>query len=736
MTGTPPLTWKADLRVRRVGRQPKRLTESLVLRQRAKRSMLLRAVSLFLILTTAVATRAASYVEFDFDLPANGQNPFAREISADVKLPNGATLRAPAFFLGGQTYAVRVATDRAGRRELLRVVELQGGAWTELSAQPTSPRSVEITQPAPLPFVRLDPADRRRFVAEDGKTYFPIGTNLAWPDATGLDFYRRVLPQFHAGGLNWTRIWMAHWSHLNLDWLPDKLGPSPAPGMLDLEVAKTWDQLLTLAEDNGVYVQLVLQHHGQFATQVNPNWDINPWNVANPGGFLQKPTDFFTSRQARLLTRQKYRYIVARWGYSPAILAWELFNEVHHTDAIRFEESEPVVAEWHREMTAFLRSVDVHHHLVTTSLQEPESAVYSELDYVQPHLYGLNMLAAARSIFGLPSGFARAAFYGECGDDNQILTKAEYDSGVALVPPVWASLTGVSNQPAQIWYGDRLMDGGRLPELFALAKVVRETGYAEWRDTVPFSPAVEGAEGVPLIVSPGFVWAKHTPAVVPIPNDGREPMEYAEIPRYLVGKDTLLKQGYAGKIEFDLDCLRARPIRIRLANAGIRGAKLRVTIDDQVVALNDWPALVDPESKEKIDPELFPARPSEIVVDFPRGRHLLSLENVGGSDAVMFEAIDFAATRPIITAVGRRNASAILLWAWNRKGVMSLTPPAPSSGTVTLEDLSAGKWTIMWWDGSSGTELKRETIEHQGGSFRLPTPPISRHAVAWLKRES
>lgn len=80
------------------------------------------------------------------------------------------------------------------------------------------------------------------------------------------------------------------------------------------------------AERHGIYFQLVLQHHGQYTT-TNSNWDENPWNAEN-GGFLNTPEEFLTSERAKELTRRKYRYIMARWSYSPQIMAWELFNEV------------------------------------------------------------------------------------------------------------------------------------------------------------------------------------------------------------------------------------------------------------------------------------------------------------------------------------------------------------------------------------------------------------------------
>src|SRR5690606_29016805 len=115
---------------------------------------------------------------------------------------------------------------------------------------------------------------------------------------------------------------------MNLDGV---LGKKMEDGELDRQVARRWDAVVDAAEEHGVYFQFVLQYHGQVSTSVNPNSHENPWNAAN-GGWLESPSHFFTDERARRLTRQKYRYIVARWGYSPSIMAWELFNEVELTD--------------------------------------------------------------------------------------------------------------------------------------------------------------------------------------------------------------------------------------------------------------------------------------------------------------------------------------------------------------------------------------------------------------------
>ena len=76
-------------------------------------------------------------------------------------------------------------------------------------------------------------------------------------------------------GVNWTRIWMNHWDGKNLDWFEDE-ALQPPLGQLGLPAAKLWDELVAAADENGVRLQMVLQHHGQYSTKANPTGRTTP----------------------------------------------------------------------------------------------------------------------------------------------------------------------------------------------------------------------------------------------------------------------------------------------------------------------------------------------------------------------------------------------------------------------------------------------------------------------------
>jgi hypothetical protein len=123
------------------------------------------------------------------------------------------------------------------------------------------------------------------------------------------------------------------------------------------------DNLVELASSKQMYMMLCFQYHGVFnpimdSWGANDEWQRNPYNVKN-GGPCEKPADFFSNPVAMDHYKNFLRYMVARWGYSDAIAVWELWNEILDHDNL---------ANWHREMSDYLYSVDPYKHIVSTSI--------------------------------------------------------------------------------------------------------------------------------------------------------------------------------------------------------------------------------------------------------------------------------------------------------------------------------------------------------------------------------
>jgi hypothetical protein len=663
-------------------------------------------------------------VEFQFVAPVSDAypNPYSREIWAKVTMPSGQTLTLPAYYADMGLYAVRVRPDQVGAYRFGEVSETTMGVHaTNLVVSLVTPAEVEVASRTRLPSVARNPREPRLFMRSDGHPYYPVGADLAWaPDdrADTVAYYLEAFPAYARANLNWMRVWMAHWDGLNLDWLPASMGPSPRPGMLSEDVAERWDRILGAAEENGVYVQVVLQHHGQYCTYNNANWARNPWNAANPGGFLKSPTDFFTDANANLITLLKYRYIVARWGWSPAVFAWELFNEVHWTNAMR-EGHEADVARWHGEMADYIRSIDAYGHLITTSTENLSSPVYAKMDYYQPHLYASNMVAGARAYAREYASLDKPVFYGEAGNDHEAVPAEAIKAGLDLAPPVWASIMGEGDLAAQLWDGWTLLGTNRTGELGSVMRFLVLNRVAAQRGLEPFSSVVECAGRVPLRIAAGEVWQRRAPLEARYPFDGREPIEAAEVAATLVGNRASVADGFPDRATYHLDVPRDTTMRVRISSVAEAGGGLRVSLDGSVVADHRWAG--------------GGSAPDPAALEFPvaKGTHTLVLEDPG-PDWIGVSEIDTGLDEPALALIGRRNNRFVEAWVWNRAGLYAIGTPAPAAGTALIENVPAGSWKVAWWDAAKGSPAEARVVKHPGGTLRLETPPIARYAAVAL----
>lgn len=689
-----------------------------------------RSLALFFALT-ALTALAAPPVEFRFKLPDSPTNPYARELWADVTQPDGKTLRLPVFFAGSGLFAVRARASQPGNYTLGPITESTANGAANPNATVVGPAQITVKQTATLPQVMGYRGRPARFLFADATPFTPIGANVAWASEGRTDYHLKAIADFKKEGLNWMRLWMVHWSALNLDWLPADMGASPPPGILDQRISANWDRLIAAAEENGVYLQITLQHHGQVASEVNSNWSDNPWNAANPHGFLKTPTEFFSSPDARAATALKYRYITARWGYSPAVFAWELFNEVHWTDPMRVAggpEGEALIADWHAAMAKVLRRHDPYHHLVTTSTENLRSAIYAKMDFYQPHLYGSNQIAGARSFDPDPATLDRPAFYGEVGDDHLNVSPAVKASGLTVVPPVWASLMGQGVIPAQPWQGEQLIQRGRLGELGAVARFLNHTQIATRKDLTTFAPAVTSDTRVPLRILGAQRWQKRPAPELAFPLDGSESPAFADIPRIYVGSPGSLAEGYPGSATYRIQVPATIHATAHLVAMGGAGTAIRILVDGQPVAERAWAAgAADAPTPEK---------PADLAFDIPAGAHTLQVLNPGAPDWFELAHIDLGLQVSALGAIGQRSPTFLAVWLWNKLGVFADGSPEPIKGaTLTLPEVPAGAWTLTWWDTFTGQPGAPRTIEHAGGSLALPVPDVPRHTAVTLSRD-
>ena len=180
----------------------------------------------FCTLTKIPARGTYTKIEASFNITSLTTDPFdytATDVRVQILQPDNSTVLLPAFFYGGTTWRVRHAPTMAGIYSVLGVT-LNGAPLSVANQQPAS-----WTVAGPLTdagFIRVDPANPRRFITDNGKRFFPRGENVAW-DAGGHNV-TNIFWKMGAAHENWSRVWMDHWDGKNLDWPAS--GPTLPPG--------------------------------------------------------------------------------------------------------------------------------------------------------------------------------------------------------------------------------------------------------------------------------------------------------------------------------------------------------------------------------------------------------------------------------------------------------------------------------------------------------------------------
>jgi hypothetical protein len=664
----------------------------------------------FCALTKISAQGTYPKIEASFNISNLTTDPFdytVTDVRVQIVQPDNSIVSLPAFFDGGTTWRVRHAPTTAGFYSISNMT-MNG---TPLSVANLQPASWTVTGfPASAGYVLVDPANPRRFITSNGRRYFPVGENTAWssPSANATN----IFPKMGAAHENWSRVWMTHFYAgnglgLNLDW--PKVNNTF--GQLNLMVATNWDAIVAAADQGGIHFQMTLQHHGQYSStngsNVNPNWEQNPYNTAN-GGFLSNATNFFTDSMARSLTKRKLRYLVARWGYSPSIMAWELFNEVQFTDAAYANQWTNIEA-WHNEMAQFIRTNDVYHHLITSSsvLNEP---IWDQTDYYQHHEYPSDLITGLRDAQDITASQPVAPdFAGECGIDTT--------PHVGISPPIWAGIMSAQSAAAMPWYWDTIDLNNDYFLIQAAADFVTVSGLADENALAKSTPQMTGGALGPLVFSPSGGWATATQDTFTVGDTA--PVGIGSAPSYLQGTyhRDMTPNGYT----FFVDYPQNGTFSVQILQIALSGAGLEIFLDGNLRTNISFPSAGSDTSTN------FTAS-----ISVSAGSHSINITN-NGLDWVLLGNLTL---NPYVVAlgayaIGTNNWQA--LWLWNRTNVFQANPGPAVTGTVQIAGLDPGTYSGTWWDTFGAGAISNFTFTVSNSSpVTLGTPPVLRSLALYL----
>ena len=336
---------------------------------------------------TPSATRVKQYDAVFFEVALTGEwdNPYLQEEAAlDMVLtaPSGKELVLPCFYKEGEsgaesTWEARFTPQEKGKYTYFFRYTQDGQVASESAPATFKSRRSKLQG-------ILHVRDNWTLVYDNGQPFRGVGINLCWESRTQDDSkffsdlheqhdrfnFDAMLPDFAKNGGNFTRMWICDWNFpIDRQTGFNNHRYEETTEYMNRSAVERLDHVVNLSDDLGIKIMLCMGQGNVVADQA-----------------------FFTCPDAKVRYRNYLRYIVARWGYSPAIAMWEFFNEidnVQHNAPDGVIPAEYIVA-WHDEMSTYLAGLDPFQHIRTTSISHRDLEGLNDLanlDINQKHIY-------------------------------------------------------------------------------------------------------------------------------------------------------------------------------------------------------------------------------------------------------------------------------------------------------------------------------------------------------------
>ncbi|MEL9939676.1 MAG: cellulase family glycosylhydrolase [Ignisphaera sp.] len=566
---------------------------------------------------------------------------------------------------------------------------------------------------------------------DNGSSQILIGLDLAWaPKASAsISFYRSWFERLSNSGVKVVRIGLVPWS-LNLEW--NKLHS------YDLASAARLDEILELARKYDIYIIFVFMWHDELASK----WSDNPYNAKN-GGFLASPEQFWSNQKAIEIFKDRVRYVIARWGYSPNIIAWELVNEADLTT--NFYQARDSFVSWVANLSSYVKSLDPYKRAVTISLadynSEPRVWQLDTIDIITVHRYGPSGLKDIASAFpeiieSLRAKYGKPVVITEFGDDYRWIgypgfTGTPYwaldKSGVGLHEGLWSSIFAGSPISAMSWWWDTQIEryslfyhfkalsnflGGLDPLKSGLSKVdvvvenaTTGRGYISNITIYPMAGWI----------TPGGGQQKQNTYVIN-PNGSIEG-DLSLLSSFVYGKSHY--QNFLNPI-FNVTMLQKGRFIIHINSVGRGGAKASIYVDGVKIKEVDLP------DKDGKSDEAANEYGIDIEVDLEPGEHAIKIDNDGVDwftwDYIIIENAVYAKAK--IQALALGNRTFVMLWIRNKdynwwNVINNVTIDKMENVTISLNNLEDGVYKIEFWDTYQGIVVHEENVNVSGGRIEI-----------------
>ena len=699
-------------------------------------------------------------LEFGIDNVLTASNPFDPDIirlDATFTLPSGATMVVPAFWYQGYTRTLSGGSEVIAPAGLaqwrLRFTPTQAGSYSlslnirtnsQLSGAPLMTNFTVSTIPAPAGFGYVRVAASKQYLETgDGQALRLIGQNVCWPSARGTYDYETYFGAMQSAGENYARIWMCPWSFgIETD----------VNSLTHYRLDRAWqlDYVLQLSEQRGIYLLLCLDFHGMF--EVKPDyfggnnfWPSNPYNVTNGGPCLNQ-NGFFTNTTARTLYQKRLRYLIARYGYSPNLLAWQLMNEIDNEYAYLNPAD---VAAWHGVMGAWLHSNDPFGRLVTTSLtgssDRPEIWSLPQMDFSDYHSYSepsiaMRLTSVTQSFL---QRYRKPVLIDEFGTDWRGWNRSNDPYLRGFRQGLWGGALGGSVGGGMSWWWESIQAEGDYPVYSALGSILNKSGWGRgaW-SSIAFKTAgpppntvshlITGGQPFNAFLSLNSAWGSVASGQLAIANPAAAGYSATTFDSFVHG------QAHPElRAPFRLSAWLTNNARLVMhLNSVSDGSILVVRANGTELFRTN---LVNLDGGYSVNEEYN----TDVIVNLPSGKRLLEITNAGldwfNLDWVRLEQV-LPSTypgnwAPSPDAIGLRGASESLLYLVAPgvsfpAGATNATLPLQHAQTVTLSNWPSANYFAEWYDPATATPLGLTQGATTNGLLVLPLPDVSEDLAA------
>ena len=268
------------------------------------------------------------------------------------------------------------------------------------------------------------------------------------------------------------------------------------------------EQLLAYAETYDLKMMYAIWPHDAFSETVWATlWQVNPYQ------FVCDVEDIYSDAAAWAFQEKQYRYLIARFGWSPNLAVWEIMNEINGTDGWATGH-QAEATQWTRQVHDYLAANDPFDRPSTASQSGGQwwPQGYEHVDIPNVHVYetswtpefGGNPMRSSMYLyhrlsqdfwtnFDKPAIFGEAGYtdsYGNFDPGTEDYLKAYHNSLFAS----WSS--GIAATP--VWWDFGLMNGNMLDAMQAFGSIAGRINYTA-QSLAYHEIDVEGCDGYAMV---------------------------------------------------------------------------------------------------------------------------------------------------------------------------------------------------------------------------------------------